>query len=60
MMPVWSDDTMNLIGGVALFSATLWFGIALVTMWWEYYEIAAIAFMLVALSIYVYEVKKRD
>lgn len=43
---------------VALVSAAIWAVIALTTMWYEYYEIAAVAFMLVALSIYVYEVRK--
>ncbi len=51
---------MRHTGLIALFSAAIWAVIALTTMWWEHYEIAAVAFMLVALSIYVYEKKKDD
>lgn len=49
---------MNKIALVGLISAAIWGGIALTTMWWEYYEFSAISFMLVALSIYFYEKRK--
>lgn len=43
---------------LGLVSAAIWAAVAFATMLWGHYEISAVAFILVALSIYVFEVKR--
>lgn len=49
---------MNRTATLALVSAAIWAVIAFTLMWWGHYELSAVSFMVVALSIYVYEVRK--